>query len=410
MKSIGVIGLGTMGGNLALNIASQKLCKVNVYNRTQNKTKEIYKLAIRENCANYMQGYSTFFELIEASDSAILMLPHGDAFDQMMRPIVAHIPPGYTLIDGANEHYKTSLERGEFFSNHGINYLGVGISGGSRGARNGPSMMIGGSQTAYLQHKHLFDLIANGSSYEYYGNDYGAGHFVKTVHNGIEYAIMQSISEVYHLFGKEVLYQALNVAESIDGFLIQLTKKVLYEYDLDKINDVAQMNDTGLWCVNYANEHKIPIPMISSAVNARFISKYSSDKKESNKRKNVFDEKSINVIIASGVLKFAFACALYEGKILVDSYNLDYEQVLRNWSKGAIISSNMLEKDYMKYMRKYSKSAKQFMSIAVLSNVPAHATYSALNLYNSMRCGKLPADLLMAQRNCFGNHPLEYID
>ena len=150
--------------------------------------------------------------------------------------------------------------------------------------------------------------------------------------------------------------------------------------------------------------------MISSAVNARIISTYARDKKENNERQNVFDEKHINVIIASGVLKFAYACALYEGKILADSYNLDYEQVLRNWKKGAIISSSMLEKDYVKYMRKYSRSAKQFVSIAVMSNVPAHTTYSALSLYNSMRCGKLPTNLLMAQRNCFGNHPLEYID
>ena len=255
-------------------------------------------------------------------------------------------------------------------------------------------------------------MISNDATYGYYGKDYGIGHFVKTVHNGIEYAILQSICEIYHVFGKQTLLEAISLdytSDKLDGMIIDFTKKALQEYDLDNIKDVAKMNDTGLWCVNYANEHKLCVPMINAAVNARLISVYAQDKK---KKSISFQVDSDHIVqIARNTLKFAYACALYEGKLLCEHYGgLDYNDVMMNWSKGAIISCNYLDPEFESYKHKYASSAKRFVSYSLFGNIPTNCIYSALNFYNSTRCGTLPVTLLMAQRNIFGEHPIEFLN
>jgi 6-phosphogluconate dehydrogenase len=409
--SIGIIGLGAMGKNLALNVASKKIHDVHVYNRTFSKTQEFCKLAQNYKLEEYVKIHNDPLDVIMGSDTTIVMLPHGDAFDNLIDPLIHDIPNGYTLIDGANEHYKISQSRGYDLQKYGINYLGVGVSGGATGAREGPCMMIGGDQNSFQKYKYIFDMIANNATYCYYGDDYGIGHFIKTVHNGIEYAILQAICEIFHVFGKNTLLEAISLdsrEDKLDGMIIDITKRALQEYDLDNIKDVAKMNDTGLWCVQYAHEHKICIPMINATVNARFISVYVEDKK---KKSISFQIDSEDIVqIARNTLKFSYACAIYEGKLLCDHYgNIDYNDVMANWYKGAIISCDYIEPNFQRYMHDYYNSTRRFVSYALFGNLPASCIYSALSFYNSKRCGKLPVTLLMAQRNIFGEHPIEFV-
>lgn len=406
MASLGVIGLGTMGKNLALNVASKKTIPVHIYNRTFSKVTQTINEADQQNCLEYMKGCHDPIDVIMSSDTTMIMLPHGKPFDDFVKSIKNDIPSGYTLIDGANEHYTVSQTRGKSLDHEGINYLGVGVSGGAEGARNGPCMMIGGSYDAYLEYEYIFNLIANGSNYGYYGKDYGIGHFVKTVHNGIEYAMLQCICEVYHIFGKDTLNSALYHLkhEGYESTICDITKLAL-NYDLENIKDVAKMNSTGMWCIKYANEKGISIPMINAAVDSRIISSLYRD----NNHKSHVSCTSTNVDYAVHSIKFGMACALYEGELLVKSYgNLDYNMVMSNWKKGAILSSNNLHYTYKFDIQNSKKKAGIFVNICVNNEIPCPAISSALNYHNSIECCNLPVNLLMAQRNVFGEHPIEY--
>ena len=405
MASLGIIGLGTMGKSLAMNVASKKSIPVHVYNRDYKVTKRVIKEAQNEGFGEYIKGYEHVLDAVLNSDTTMLMLPHGDVFDNVVDSFLADVPNGYTFIDGANEHYKVSQKRGKRLDDLGYNYLGVGVSGGQEGARKGPCMMIGGSYESYENYDYIFSLIAGNANYGYYGHDYGVGHFVKTVHNGVEYAIMQAICEIYHAFGEDVLKEALNIT-NVSGNLIDITHKAL-TYDLNNISDVAKMNDTGMWCVQYAHEHKICIPMITAAVNARLMSNFDRAHKE----KQRFTKVPANAVtIAAQSIAFAFGFAIYEGHQLVKSYtNLDYNHVMENWKKGAIISCNVLGNEYLDNVVENADYVRYLVSYCTINSVPIHSLNAALNFYNSLTSHKLSTSLLMAQRNVFGNHPIESI-
>lgn len=304
-QEVAIIGMGTMGTNLAVNLARKKV-RVHVYNNQKLK---------RKNITCYTDPNEMLMSMQKNKNKVMIsMIPMDDIFDEMKE----NLKPNDIIIDGANEIYTKSQKRGETFEKFGIRYLGAGIACGSF---NSHCVMIGGNTSAYEETSHLFNMMCAPSYHAYFGKDYGIGHFVKMVHDGIEQTMIQMISEVYSFYGPETFLTQLN-EWPINGFI----KIILSTMNAEK---------KGLWCVGYASENNISIPIIHSSVDARIMSKSIIHKVKNVK---TFKEKKL----IEPTLKFAFACALSEGKLICEHYGVDFNLALNAWYKGSKISSEMI--------------------------------------------------------------------
>jgi 6-phosphogluconate dehydrogenase len=453
---IGLVGLAVMGENLVLNMESKGFT-VAVYNRTVEKVDQFVNG--RGKGKKFVAAHS-IPELIGALKrprKVMLMVKAGKPVDEFIELLKPHLEPGDIIIDGGNSHFPDTIRRTKALEQHGLLYIGTGVSGGEEGALLGPSIMPGGSEAAWPHIKPIFQSIAakvaDGTPCcDWVGAD-GAGHFVKMVHNGIEYGDMQLIAESYFMM-KELLgltademhavFAEWNKGE-LDSYLIEITRDILGTKDADgsplveKILDTAGQKGTGKWTAVAALDLGIPLTLIGEAVFARCLSAMKEERVKASKiltgptpqfkgDKKAFVADLEKALYASKLVSYAQGYMLMEEAAKEFRWKLNYGGIALLWRGGCIIRSAFLGKIkeafdrqpdlsnllfdpfFQKRMADAQAAWRRVVSTAVENGlwIPAHAT--ALEFYDGLRNGRLPANLLQAQRDYFGAHQYERTD
>lgn len=453
---IGLIGLAVMGENLVLNMESKGFT-VAVYNRTVDKVDNF--IEGRGKGKNII-GTRSIEELVGALKTprrVMLMVKAGKPVDDFIELLLPHLQPGDIIIDGGNSHFPDTIRRTKYVESKGLLYIGTGVSGGEEGALKGPSIMPGGSPAAWPHVKPIFQAIAakvaDGTPCcDWVGSD-GAGHFVKMVHNGIEYGDMQLITEAYQMM-KDLLgmsaddmhevFKQWNKGE-LDSYLIEITRDILAFKDddgkplVDKILDTAGQKGTGKWTSVVALDLGIPLTLIAEAVFGRCLSAMkdervkasgilSGPKPKFTGDKNAFIADLEKALYASKLISYAQGYMLMQEAAKEYKWDLNYGGIALLWRGGCIIRSAFLDKIkaafdrepnltnllfdpfFKQKMAEAQEAWRRVVSTAVLNGVwiPAHAT--ALAFYDGLRSSRLPANLLQAQRDYFGAHQYERID
>ena len=401
--SYGLIGLGTMGSNLALNISRKN--KLHVYNRSYDKV----EATIKRN--TNLEGHKTISEMVQNMKTPriiISMLPHGKPSHDTISNTVKLMDPGDTIIDCANEHYMESVNRENICDKYDISYLGTGMSGGAKGALNGPAIMIGGHSSSYQQNQDFLESFCK--NVVHVDDLPDSGHFTKMVHNGIEYAMLQAIADVYAYLNYDpdqmnvLLQRCCNEDSILYGYLIHSAVHVLDTYDIENISDIAHMNDTGLWCVEYAYTHGLNVPTMHSAVQARYTSKEQKDKSKQRTNTNV------NIDAAYDMLRFVFALAVLEGISLIQHKQISLNKARKAWSKATIIECPMVTYETTKLQKVTNESvykARIVLLECVRNSVPVPSLSAGIQYHDFINQGKTQMSFLMAQRNYFGQHAIK---
>ncbi|MBE3568999.1 MAG: NADP-dependent phosphogluconate dehydrogenase [Bacillales bacterium] len=455
-QQIGVIGLAVMGKNLALNIES-KGYSVSVYNRSREKTDALLEEAKGKNIVG-TYTIEEFIDSLEKPRKILLMVKAGAPTDATIEQLKPHLEPGDILIDGGNTFFKDTQRRNKELSELGIHFIGTGVSGGEEGALTGPSIMPGGQKEAYdLVAPILKDISAkvNGDPCCTYIGPDGAGHYVKMVHNGIEYGDMQLISEAYFLLknllglNAEELHQVFaewNKGE-LDSYLIEITADIFTKVDeetgkplVDVILDKAGQKGTGKWTSQSALDLGIPLPLITESVFARFISALKEERVKASKLlkgpetkgvegdRNKLIESIRRALYMSKICSYAQGFAQMRAASEEYNWNLRYGEIAMIFRGGCIIRAQFLQKIKDAYDRdpnlanllldpyfkeiveKYQSSLREVVSLAALQGIPVPAFSAALAYYDSYRTETLPANLIQAQRDYFGAHTYERVD
>lgn len=457
-QQFGVIGMAVMGKNLALNIESRGY-SVALYNRTSAKTTRVVE---EHPGKNFKATYTIqeFTETIERPRRILLMVQAGKATDETIQALLPYLDKGDILIDGGNTFFKDTMRRNEELANSGINFIGTGISGGEKGALKGPSIMPGGQKDAYELVAPILEKIAakaeDGQPCVTYIGPNGAGHYVKMVHNGIEYGDMQLIAEAYdlmkHLLGLTVdemaeIFSKWNEGE-LNSYLIEITADILTRKDdlgsgapiVDEILDAAGNKGTGKWTSQSALDLGVPLSLITESVFARFISAYKEERVKASKlllntsqftyqgNKEELIEKIRQALYFCKIMSYAQGFS--QLKAASDEYNwqLPFGDIAKIWRSGCIIRAQFLQKiteaydknpkidnllldDYfLSITQKYQAALRDVVSIAVQAGIPTPTFSSAIAYYDSYRSERLPANLIQAQRDYFGAHTYERID
>jgi 6-phosphogluconate dehydrogenase len=455
-QQIGVIGLAVMGKNLALNIES-KGYSVAVYNRSREKTDEFLKEAQGKNIVG-TYSIEEFVNALEKPRKILLMVKAGAPTDATIEQLKPYLEKGDILIDGGNTYFKDTQRRNKELAELGIHFIGTGVSGGEEGALKGPSIMPGGQKEAHELVRPIFEAIAAKVDGEpcttYIGPD-GAGHYVKMVHNGIEYGDMQLIAEAYFLL-KHVL--GLNAQElhevfaewnkgELNSYLIEITADIFTKIDeetgkplVDVILDKAGQKGTGKWTSQNALDLGVPLPIITESVFARFISAMKDERVKASKLlsgpavKPFEGDRSHFIEAVRRALYMSKICSYAQGfaqmKAASDEYNWDlqYGNIAMIFRGGCIIRAQFLQKIKEAYDRdsqlpnllldpyfkeiveNYQEALREMIAIAVMRGIPVPAFSSALAYYDSYRMETLPANLIQAQRDYFGAHTYERVD
>jgi len=453
---IGLIGLAVMGENLILNIESRGY-SVAVFNRTLDKVEKF--LAGRAKGKKII-GTHNLPELVQSLKSPrkiMMMVKAGQAVDDLINQLVPLLDKGDILIDGGNSHFPDTIRRTKALEDKGLLYIGTGVSGGEEGALKGPSIMPGGSPAAWPHVKPIFQAIAakvaDGTPCCDWVGDNGAGHFVKMVHNGIEYGDMQLICESYQIM-KELLgmspdemhevFKQWNTGD-LDSFLIEITRDILAFKDtdgtpmVDKILDTAGQKGTGKWTSVVAMDLGMPLTLISEAVFARCLSAIKEDRVAASKilrgptpqftgDRKAFLADLERALYASKIISYAQGYEMMRAAAGEFKWNLSYGGIALLWRGGCIIRSTFLGKIKDAYDKNPALSNllldpffrekidqaqegwRRVVATAATNGIwiPAHAT--ALTYYDGFRNGRLPANLLQAQRDYFGAHMYERVD
>ncbi len=454
---IGLIGLAVMGQNLVLNM-NDKGYKVAVFNRTVSKVDEFLNDAAKGRSTIYgAKSIEEFVSLLTKPRKIMLMVKAGEAVDEFIELLLPHLEKGDLIIDGGNSHYPDTIRRTKYLEEKGLLFIGTGVSGGEEGARHGPSLMPGGNPKAWPLVKEIFQAIAAKTPEgepccDWIGQD-GAGHYVKMVHNGIEYGDMQLICEAYHLMGTLLKYKAMDMHKvfaewnkgELNSYLIEITRDILAFKDedkkplVDKILDTAGQKGTGKWTVISSVELGIPITLIAEAVYARCLSALKDERVEASKvlkgpkpkfdgDKEEFVEDIRKALLASKIVSYAQGYMLMREAAKEYNWNLNYGGIALVWRGGCIIRSvflgrikeafdrnpnlnNLLMDEYFrKIIKKCEPSWRKVVSVAALNGIPVPAFSTALAFYDGYRSERLPANLLQAQRDYFGAHTYERID
>ncbi|MBB3867344.1 NADP-dependent phosphogluconate dehydrogenase [Parageobacillus toebii NBRC 107807] len=455
-QQIGVIGLAVMGKNLALNIES-KGYSVAVYNRSREKTDEFLKEAQGKNIVG-TYSIEEFVNALEKPRKILLMVKAGAPTDATIEQLKPYLEKGDILIDGGNTYFKDTQRRNKELAELGIHFIGTGVSGGEEGALKGPSIMPGGQKEAHELVRPIFEAIAAKVDGEpcttYIGPD-GAGHYVKMVHNGIEYGDMQLIAEAYFLL-KHVL--GLNAQElhevfaewnkgELNSYLIEITADIFTKIDeetgkplVDVILDKAGQKGTGKWTSQNALDLGVPLPIITESVFARFISAMKDERVKASKLlsgpavKPFEGDRARFIEAVRRALYMSKICSYAQGfaqmKAASDEYNwnLQYGNIAMIFRGGCIIRAQFLQKIKDAYDRdpqlpnllldpyfkeiveNYQEALREIIAIAVMRGIPVPAFSSALAYYDSYRMETLPANLIQAQRDYFGAHTYERVD
>ncbi|MBV7317931.1 NADP-dependent phosphogluconate dehydrogenase [Bacillus halotolerans] len=455
-QQIGVIGLAVMGKNLALNIESRGF-SVSVYNRSSSKTEEFLQEAKGKNVVG-TYSIEEFVQSLETPRKILLMVKAGTATDATIQSLLPHLEKDDILIDGGNTYYKDTQRRNKELAESGIHFIGTGVSGGEEGALKGPSIMPGGQKEAHELVKPILEAISakvDGEACTTYIGPDGAGHYVKMVHNGIEYGDMQLISESYFIL-KQVLglsadelhevFAEWNKGE-LDSYLIEITADIFTKKDgetgkplVDVILDKAGQKGTGKWTSQSALDLGVPLPIITESVFARFISAMKDERVKASgllsgpEVKPVTENKEELIEAVRKALFMSKICSYAQGfaqmKAASEEYNwdLNYGEIAMIFRGGCIIRAAFLQKIKEAYDRdpeldnllldshfkniaeSYQGALRQVISLAVAQGVPVPSFSSALAYYDSYRTAVLPANLIQAQRDYFGAHTYERTD
>ncbi len=453
---IGVIGLAVMGQNLVLNLERNNFVTA-VYNRTSSRTEEFIQNNVDKEKILGKFNLIDFCKSLKRPRKILLMIKAGKVVDDTITELLPLIDEGDIIIDGGNSFFRDTIRRFSELASKSIFYLGVGISGGEEGALKGPSIMPGGSEQAWLLSKNIFEKIAakidGVPCCSFIGSD-GAGHYVKMVHNGIEYSDMQSIAETYCIL-KEVLHLQIDEIAQIfeewnkgelNSYLMQITTNILTVKDedtgkplIDVILDTAEQKGTGKWTSQEALEIGVPIPSITEAVFARYISSYKEEREIASSiltgpNKEFLEDKELFINKLRHGLFAAKICSYAQGFFLLNKaskhfkWNLNLYSIASLWRKGCIIRAEFLDRIMEAYMKDsqlanllldsyFAKTINQMhndwrhiIKTAIEHGVPIPAFSSALSYYDSYRSGILPTNLIQAQRDYFGAHGFERVD
>jgi 6-phosphogluconate dehydrogenase len=456
LSDIGLIGLAVMGENLVLNMESKGF-RVSVFNRSHKKVEDF--LAGRAKGKNIVGSHSIeeFVDSLARPRKVMLMIKAGSAVDEMIETLMPLLAPGDIIIDGGNTHFPDTNRRTEQVESEGFLYIGTGVSGGEEGALLGPSIMPGGSKGAWPFVKPIFQAIAakvdDGTPCCDWVGENGAGHFVKMVHNGIEYGDMQLITEAYQIMRDllnltademHAIFRDWNEGE-LDSYLIEITRDILAYKDtdgkplVDKILDTAGQKGTGKWTVISALDLGIPLTLIGEAVFSRCLSAVKDERIEASKilkgpvpvfngEKKAFIDAIRDALYASKIVSYAQGYALMKSAAEEYKWELNYGGIALMWRGGCIIRSAFLGKIkeafennpkitnllldpfFTDKVEKAHNGWRKVVSAAVLNGIPVPAISSALGYFDGYRCENLPANLLQAQRDYFGAHTYERID
>ena len=454
-KNIGVIGMAVMGKNLALNIADHGY-SVAIYNRTYEVTKNV----LLENPTANLTGSETledFVNLLESPRKIILMVKAGKPVDAFLDLLYPLLDEGDIVADAGNSFFLDTIRREKAAKEKGINFFGMGVSGGEEGARFGPAIMPGGNKEAHAYLKDMLEAISAKAEGEacttYIGSD-GAGHYVKMVHNGIEYGDMELISEAYHLLknvgglnNKELadVFTEWNKGD-LDSYLIEITSHIFKTKDdlsdadiIDVIKDNAGQKGTGIWTSKESMDLGIHTSVITSAVYSRFISSLREERirahailpshtQANSIDRNEFIEKVRKALYLAKVVSYAQGFALLKEAAKQYNWDLDFEAIAKIFRGGCIIRArflNRIAEAYTKnpkldnlllddYFLKIADDAlfalREVNAIAIMNGVPAPAFSSAINYYDAYRSDSLSTNLVQAQRDYFGAHTYERLD
>ena len=452
---IAVIGLAVMGQNLILNMNDHGF-KVVAFNRTVSKVDDF--LANEAKDTNIVGAHSIeeLVAQLKTPRRVMLMVKAGAAVDQTIEHLLPHLEPGDIIIDGGNSLFTDTARRVQAAEAKGLLYVGTGVSGGEEGARHGPSIMPGGSSAAWPHVKDIFQAIAakveDGSPCCEWVGEGGAGHYVKMVHNGIEYGDMQLIGEAYQLLREHVGLNAEELvatfrdwdAGELDSFLIKITADILAYKDedgqplVDKILDTAGQKGTGKWTVISSADLGQPVSLIAEAVYARTISSFKEQREAASKllggpKPNGQADRSLiehirQALYAAKVVSYAQGYMLMQAAAAEYGWNINYGGVALMWRGGCIIRSRflgdikaafdtnpdltnlLLDPFFTKVISDTQASWRQVIGEATQVGVPVPAMSTALAFYDAYRSDKLPANLLQAQRDYFGAHTYERTD
>ncbi len=453
---IGLIGLGVMGENLALNIESRGY-SVAVYNRTKEKLDVFLKDRAKDKNIMGCHDLKDFIATLEKPRKVILLVKAGDPVDQVVASIKPYLEKGDIIIDGGNSYFQDTRKRETALAADGIYFIGSGVSGGEEGALHGPSLMPGGDKKAYEEIRPIWEAIAakveDGPCVTYLGPD-GAGHYVKMVHNGIEYGDMQLIAEVYDVLKRGLGLSAQEISEIfsqwnkgiLDSYLIEITANVLLVRDpdtgkplVDLIVDKAGQKGTGKWTAEIALELGIPIPTIDAALTARQLSALKDERVYAagklNRMAVKFDTSNKQEVISAlhDALYCSKICSYAQGMALIAAgsteynWNVNLAETARIWKGGCIIRARLLEQirkafardsklanllldpEFADFQEKHDSNWRYAISFAISKKIPTPALSASLNYYDSYLSMNLPQNLTQGQRDYFGAHTVEIV-
>lgn len=458
LADIGLIGLAVMGENLVLNMESHGFT-VAVFNRTTSKVDEFMNGRGKGKKFIGCHSIQDLCKNLKTPRKVMIMVRAGDAVDQTIKHITPYLEKGDIIIDGGNSHFADSTRRMKELESQGFHFIGTGVSGGEEGALKGPSMMPGGSIQAWPAVKDIFQAICakveDGSPCCDWVGEEGAGHFVKMVHNGIEYGDMQLICEAYHLL-KNLLGLSNDEIHNVfaewnkgdlDSYLIEITREIFTKKDddqkdkyiVDLILDTAGQKGTGKWTVVAALDFGMPLTMIGEAVFARCLSATKEDRVQASKvlpgpsaafkgEKAAFINAIRDAVFASKIVSYTQGYILMRAAAQEFKWKLNYGGIALMWRGGCIIRSKFLGKIKEAFdnepnlpnllLNEYFKEKigacqhgwREVVSSSVLNGIPLPGISSALAYYDGLRSERLPANLLQAQRDFFGAHTYERVD
>ena len=453
---IALIGLAVMGQNLILNM-NDKGFTVVAYNRTISKVDDFMNGEAKGTNIIGARSIEEMVKHLKRPRRVMMLVKAGKAVDDFIDQIIPYLEPGDIIIDGGNSLFQDSIRRTDYLNARGLLFVGTGVSGGEEGARRGPSIMPGGHPDAWPYVKDIFQSISakveDGSPCcDWVGND-GAGHYVKMIHNGIEYGDMQLICEAYHLMKEGLGMTADEMHEvfaewnkgELDSYLIEITRDILSFKDTDgeplveKILDTAGQKGTGKWTLINSAELGIPITLIGEAVYSRCISAMKEDRVAASKKlrgpkptirndRTKFSADIRSALYASKIISYAQGFMLLRAAASDYEWKLKYGEIALMWRGGCIIRSQFLGKikeafdkrkrlpnllldpHFKREIRKCQKGWRNVVATAAKKGIPAPAFSTALNFFDAFRNERLPANLLQAQRDYFGAHTYERID
>ena len=474
-SDIGLIGLAVMGQNLALNIADHGY-KISVYNRTYSKTENF----LNSNTANHnligFESLKSFVDSLQTPKKIVIMVQAGKATDAVIDTLVPLLNNGDIIIDGGNAKWTDTISREKSLKEKNILFVGSGVSGGEEGARFGPSLMPGGSKDAWNHISSIWNAISakvdentgkpiegaspgkpieGGVSCSAYIGENGAGHYVKMVHNGIEYGDMQMICEAYHLMALVLKLEPYEIGQifeewnkgQLDSFLVEITADILKQKDprtnlpfVDVVMDAAGQKGTGKWTSVNALDMGVPAPTVAEAVFARCLSAIKDERTQASDiltgptiSENIQNKDEIiqaihDALYCSKICSYAQGFQLMREAQKEYDWSLNFGEIAQIWRGGCIIRAAFLQKiteaftnnpnlsnllidgHFKECINKYQHNWRKVISIAIQSGIPVPTFSSALSYYDGYRNNRLPQNLLQAQRDYFGAHTYERVD